>query len=331
MEPEVRNNALFFHSGRYDADEAIFFERELEYVKAKTYDIKRPKLQAINLLPISTSAGSGANEITYQQYDKYGLFKIIASYADDLPRADISGKEFTAKVRSVGGAYGYNIQEIRAAKMKGLPLDTRRAMAARRAYDEAIDDIAWFARPSSAKYAGLQGLLYNANITSGAVTVGATSSVSTFAAKIAAGYPEEVLYDLNKAVRDIIEVTDDVHQPNFIGLPIEQEQLISTTRLAAGTDTTIRTFFERNNPGINIVRVTKFKNVNPVPSSLAASNTDIMVCGELTEEICTLELPQLFEQFPAQRRNFEFIVNAHGRVGGVIVYYPLALSITEGI
>lgn len=48
-----------------DANESIFFERELEHVKARSYDIKYPEFKATMLIPVSTEAGPGAETITY--------------------------------------------------------------------------------------------------------------------------------------------------------------------------------------------------------------------------------------------------------------------------
>ncbi len=56
-----------------------------------------------------------------------------------------------------------------------------------------------------------------------------------------------------------------------------------------------------------------------------------MITYKRSPDKLTLELPQLFEQFAAQERNLEFVVPAHGRIGGVIIYYPLSVNIVEGI
>jgi len=83
-------------SGRLDTNESIFFARQLEYIKGKTYDIKRPQLNALKLIPVSTETPEGASTITYRQYDTVGMAKVIANYSNDLPRADVKGKESPA-------------------------------------------------------------------------------------------------------------------------------------------------------------------------------------------------------------------------------------------
>lgn len=107
------------------------------------------------LLNISTEAGAGAEYITYRQYDSVGVAKIIANYADDLPRADVTGKEFTSPIRGIGIGYGYSVQEIRAAEMTGKALDARKASAAMKAHEQLINRLIF---NGDAEY-GLPGFL----------------------------------------------------------------------------------------------------------------------------------------------------------------------------
>src|SRR6185437_1507332 len=128
---------------KLDADESIFFVRQLTYIKSKTYDVEYPELRARQLIPVSMEAGEGAQSIVYHQFDMLGTAKIISNYAKDLPRVDVKAKEFTANVRSLGASYGYSLQDIRSAKMAGVPLEQRKANAAKRAILQTEDAIAF--------------------------------------------------------------------------------------------------------------------------------------------------------------------------------------------
>ena len=126
-------------TGRLDANEGVFFARQLEFIKSQSYDVKRAKLSAMEVFPVSTATPEGATTITYRQYDQVGMAKIIANYADDLPRADVSGKEFTSPIRGIGVSYGYNMQEIRSAMYAGTSLSERKMRSAQRAHEEKIN------------------------------------------------------------------------------------------------------------------------------------------------------------------------------------------------
>lgn len=310
-----------------DANEQVFFGRQLESVKARTYDVKYPVYKAKQLIPVSSEAGTGAETIKYEQFDSVGTMKLIQSYADDLPRSDIKGAEFISPVRSIGGSYGYSIQEIRAAQLAGKPLQARKAESVKKSYEQKINEIAWFARPEDAKYGGLTGLLYNANITKTEVSAGATSGVKLWSGK----NPDEILKDLNDIADNMIELTLGSEIPDTILLPIAQYTLISSTNMGNGTDTTILEYFLRNKPMIKSVEwVNELKDVSPIPRT-GSGTADLMIAYRKSPEVLTLEIPQSFEQFAAQERNLEFVIPAHGRIGGVIVYYPLAISIVDGI
>ena len=64
-----------------DDAQTIFFQRELESVKSRSYDVLKAPLRAFSLIPVASEAGEGAESIVYQQYDMTGIAKIIANYA----------------------------------------------------------------------------------------------------------------------------------------------------------------------------------------------------------------------------------------------------------
>ena len=120
---------------RFDSVESatVFFARELDQVKTKTYDKQYPELSALSCFPITSEVNEGAETTTYYSYDITGMAAIINNYATDLPRVDVQGESHTASIKSVGDSYGYNVQEMRASRMAGKSLDARKGAAARRA------------------------------------------------------------------------------------------------------------------------------------------------------------------------------------------------------
>lgn len=308
-----------------DDNEKIFFERELDYVKTGSYDIKYGQFKAKEMIPVSTEAGAGATSITYEQYDTVGMMKIITNYADDLPRSDVKGKEFTTPVRSVGGSYGYNIQEIRTSALTGKKLETRKANATRKSYETIVNQIAFFAKPNVAKWAGLTGLIYQPNVPTSVVGAGATTGNIPWADKNA----EEILQDMNDAYSSVVSLTKGVELPNALLLPLTRYQLVANKRLNTVDGQTVLKAFQETHPDVSVEWLNELESV--VSPATGSGNVAVMVCYRRDPEVLTLELPSAYEQFNAQERGLEFIVPAHGRIGGVIVYYPLAINIVEGI
>lgn len=130
---------------RFDSVESatVFFARELDQVKTKTYDKQYPELSALSYFPITSEVNEGAETTTYYSYDITGMAAIINNYATDLPRVDVQGESHTASIKSVGDSYGYNVQEMRASRMAGKSLDARKGAAARRASDYMVNKIAF--------------------------------------------------------------------------------------------------------------------------------------------------------------------------------------------
>ena len=321
---DERDYAVIQASQRLDADESVFFARELEHVKAQSYDVQYPELTATKNIPVSSEAGPGAETITYQQYDSVGFAKIISNYATDLPRVDLKGKEFTAKVKSIGASYGYSIQDIRAARMAGKPLEQRKANAVRRANDEEVNRIAYFGDDAH----GLVGLINHPNITSYILPTDGTLNGAVAGTAAAAQFinktPTQVLRDLNGMVSKMLKLTQKVERPDTLMLDHETHADLSTRARSDNSDTTILEFFLKNSPYV--------KNVEVVPelNGAGTGDTNVVMIYKKSPDKLTLEIPQPFEQFPPQAEGLEFVIPCHSRCAGVIVYYPLSIIKAEG-
>jgi len=304
-----------------DAGETVYFLRELEFVKAQVYNKQYPEYMWQFLFPVDSSAGPGVEAIVYRSYDSVGIMKMMSSYSDDAPRADVFAKEFTAKVKSLRGAYGYSIQDVRAAIYQNRPLKTLKADAAMLAYMQGVNDIAWFA-DGSAKYGGVYGFLYNPNTTKTNAPTGNWIG--------GAATPDQIIADVNYGINRPRILTKTVERVNTVLLPVEEFAHIASTPRSSTSDTTILEFLQRVNPTVTFMDANELTAVNPKPSG-AASATNCLVAYRRDPMKLELYLPQPFEQFPPQERNMEYVVNTHARIGGIAFYYPLSCIILEGL
>lgn len=298
-----------------DSAETMFFQRELEQVKAKSYDVLKVPLKAFELIPVDSTTAPGAKTVTYEQYDSTGIAKIISNYADDLPTADVKGKEFTSMIKSIGNSYVYSKDDIRAAQFAGKPLNQRKANAAVEAHRQLMNKLAFF---GDAEY-GIQGFLTNSNVPNSPVVAGAATTL-TWATKTA----DEILFDLNDAVSDMLDLTKGVEVPNTIVMPIAQYNLIATTARSANSDTTILEFFKGNNPGITVTWATELKGA-------FTGGTDGFIVYNRNPDKLWMEIPMMVEMSPAQEKGLAYEVPCESKFGGVIIPYPLSVSIRRGI
>ena len=284
-------------------DEAgLFLERQLEFIRPQVFEVTYADIKYPTLLPVTSEAGPGAQTFTYRIMDSTGEFKLIADAADDLPRADISQVEKSINIRSLGGSFGYTVQELRAAQMANIALEQRRASAVRRAYEEKVEAVAMFGEST----VNLAGFFNNATVD----VIAADKWFDTATA-------QEMLELLNYGVSAIINASNMKEQPDTILLAYEDYNKISTTRNSDSSDVTVLEYFLRTNPYIRNV-----EPINQLDKDNSVLNTNRMVVYKRDPEKVQLHIPQPLELFPPQQRGLEFIVPAHARVGGVALYYP---------
>jgi hypothetical protein len=127
---------------RSDAGETAAFTRQLEYVMTEVYRVEYPELRAREFIPINSRVAAGAESFVWRLWDWVGMAKILSSFADDLPTVEIMAAEIAQVCKTLGIGYNYTVQDIAAAQLSGMPLDTEKASAARRAHENAIEVLA---------------------------------------------------------------------------------------------------------------------------------------------------------------------------------------------
>lgn len=309
-----------------DAEEAsIFFARELDYVKSQSYDVEYPEFTALKCFPMSSEVDPGAETITYYSYDKVGLAKIISNYATDLPRADVKGKPTTAIIKSIGDSYGYSIQEMRASRMAGKSLDTRKAESARYQIDYLNNKIAWCGDAET----GLRGVLSPENdIPLFVPKVGASGST-----KFADMTPDEILGVFTAMQKQMARTTKKVEKADTLAMPSEVYIELQNRRIE-GTATTLLTYIQNNLKDIKeIIDCPELDpdSVDTNPYAKETGGQGVMLMYKKDARKLTIENPLPFMQYPVQTQGLEMVVPCEARTAGAVIYYPMSLLIAVGI
>lgn len=313
---------------RFDGaeDASVFFARELDYVKTKSYDVEYPEFTALNLFPITSEADPGAETVTYYTYDKTGVAKVIQNYSTDLPRADVNGKPSYAQVKSLGDSYGYSAQEMRASRLAGKSLDTRKGESARFQIDNLNNIIAWRGDEES----GLMGVLSEGqSIPLYTIGQGGESGETKWTEKTA----DEILADVNGMAKQVAKTTKNVERPDTLCVPAEVYMDISTRRIP-DTSTTVLAFIKEHSPYIkHIVSAAELDadSVETNPYAAAEDGQGVAFLFKNDERKLALENPMPFYQYPLQVKGLETIIPCEARTAGVIVYYPLSALIAVGV
>lgn len=316
---------------RFDSAEAatVFFARELDQVKAKTYDRQYPELSALSCFPITSEVNEGAETTTYYSYDITGMASIINNYATDLPRVDVRGDSHTASIKSIGDSYGYNVQEMRASRLAGKSLDARKGAAARRASDYLINKIAF----AGDKKHNLIGIFSEDNniplYTLSTVTVkgeGDTTAVAHTEWKYKNA--DQILEDVNGIQKFVDKITMSVEKPDTLALPSYIYMDLATRRIP-DTDITILSFIKAHAPYLK--NFESMAELQDTASDVNTSGKNVMFMYTKDPEKFSLEIPLPFYQYPLQVENLETKIPCESRTAGLIIYYPLSMALAYGI
>lgn len=309
-----------------DAEAAsVFFARELDFVKSQSYDVEYPEFTALSLFPMSSEVDPGAETVTYYSYDKTGLAKIISNYATDLPRADVKGKPTTAIIKSLGDSYGYSIQEMRASRMAGKSLDTRKAESARYQIDYLNNKIAWNGDAET----GLKGVLSTDNDVPLYTVANGAKGTTSWADKT----EDEILADITGMLKQMATVTKKVEKPDTLALSSDAYIEIQNKRIE-GTATTVLKYIQDNIPDIKqIVSCPELDadSVETNPYAAASDGKAVALLFKNDSRKLSIESPLPFMQYPIQTQGLEVVVPCEARTAGAMIYYPMSLLIAVGV
>lgn len=309
-----------------DAEAAsVFFARELDFVKSQSYDVEYPEFTALSLFPMSSEVDPGAETVTYYSYDKTGLAKIISNYATDLPRTDVKGKPTTAIIKSLGDSYGYSIQEMRASRMAGKSLDTRKAESARYQIDYLNNKIAWNGDAET----GLKGVLSTDNDVPLHTIANGAKGTTSWADKT----EDEILADITGMLKQMATVTKKVEKPDTLALSSDAYIEIQNKRIE-GTATTVLKYIQDNIPDIKqIVSCPELDadSVETNPYAAASDGKAVALLFKNDSRKLSIENPLPFMQYPIQTQGLEVVVPCEARTAGAMIYYPMSLLIAVGV
>lgn len=305
-------------------DDAVFFQRQLEFIEAQTYDTLYPDLEARDMLGVDNTGGAGVQTLTFRSYNHVGAAKVINARATDLPKPNISGKEYSIPVKSVGTAYDYDIDELASAQVTGLPLEARKAMAATRGYEQYINSAAWYGDAAN----GFVGFFQHPDVTKADVAPTSQAGGST---KWKDKLPREVLADLNGAVSAMYSSTLKIMRPDEVWMPVEHEQYIFNTARSDQSDKTIGQYFIENNQFIN--SRDKIKGLNAIKGQGKSGSDCFVVVARTAQGLKTFRLrePLGLTWQPVQLHGLIYEIPGRGRFAGFQAMYPAAISINSGI
>ncbi len=300
---------------RADANESIFFARDLEYQERRVYEKKYPEIRFRQLFPVNNEGGPAALFVTYKMLDKTGIAQVISDYAQDLPRVNLSAVEVTKQAFSVADSAVYSQREVDAAMATGTSLDSSLLSLMREAYERKLDEIA----SSGHARSGLEGFNTNLNIPVLAPTTSASAGDDTWANKTA----DEIIADFSYCYNSIITNSAGVHRANTVIMSPERMALLDQMRITSTADT-LRSYLEKAFRGVQFLDWTRM-------STASAAGAQRMAMGQRDSEILEFREPMPFRIYPLERSGLKYTYTGEGRTAGMVIRFPLAWVFLDGI
>lgn len=310
-----------------DADQTIYFARELELIDRTMYETKYADLEAEMLLPNRKSIPLGADAYTWRMFDSNGEAVPSSSSENAVPLVGESGGEQSDKLQSFALGYGWTLDELDAARFTGMPLDSMRANTTRRKLAEALNKMALLGYAPRA----IKGLFNLASTLTYTVPATGTGASKKWTDKTG----QQILLDLFSMVDGIPNATLDIeggaNKPLRMIMPKSYRRLLTTVYMTLGGVTTAETIlqtFQKQRPNVEIVGANYVDTAGALTPSGTQTAARIVVYDPNMVTWLTC-LP--FQQMPIEQKGFRFAVPCRCRGGGVITQYPKSVLYADGM
>ena len=146
---------------KLDANETIWFSRELESIDQRDYTELLPGALARKYIPdYSAPVPSWAKSYSYKMFRLRGKVAAGGPNSDDAPRASLYATETVGAVKEFDESYSWTVKEVQAAAATRKPLEQLTVLAARSAMNLKIDRVLALGDSDL----GITGLLNNGDI-----------------------------------------------------------------------------------------------------------------------------------------------------------------------
>lgn len=301
---------------RYDAEETVFLARELRERLPSVFAAE-PEVNFRMVFPLKTNVPEWANDIDFATISKRGVAKVLGASGNDVPIVNASAKDSSVPYTTVGAGIIYTREELIKAAKTGLSLDSTLLLAARRAIEEKVNQIAWEGDID----AGLVGLLRHPSIlaSDAANALGGSSTADQCRAV------------LNAGVNAIPNNTEQVESADTLILPPDSWQYIHQLQNSAASDRSVAAvWLESNGYATSIMKARELRNAKPLAGG-AETTSDVAVYLRRQPDILELPYGGIVQDPIYQCGPRSYMVLLTAKVGSVIVRRPQAIHIQRGV
>jgi hypothetical protein len=261
-----------------------FLVSQTSYIEPQVVEIQYPEIQYANLIPVDTSANEWARSVTYYSMDKTGKANWFHHLAKDIHIADVEREQHEVGIEMADIGYRYTLQELGTAMMvPGTNLTVERASAARRAYEEFLDNLAL--RGMSDK--NYKGIIDFPGITIVQAPNGAGAATSSdWDTKTA----DEILADINTLISGMWSNSLQIELADTLLLPVDAMTTLVSKRVADTNMTVLDFLAAKNLYSFQTGRPLLIRAVRGLETA-AADGSGRMVAYRRDPQVLKLHLP----------------------------------------
>lgn len=299
-----------------------FLVSQVTHIENQVWAKKYPAITYQDIVPLDFSAHPWAPSVTYYSTDKVGRAEWYAGQGQDFPFAEVNRAQHQTAVHMAATGYKYDVQELNQARMLGMNLTADKAAAARRAYEEKAESVAFVGDTGK----GLKGLLNSTAVTA----ISAANGVSASPLWINKT-PAEILNDVNSVVLAVWQGSNTIEMADTVLLPIAAYSYISVTPVSDLSMMTILEYVKTNN--VYTAQTGKPLTIRAMRQldTAGAGGTKRLVAYSKDPEVLKMHIPMPLQFFAPQQHLLDFIVPGIFRLGGLDIRRPGAMRYLDGI
>ena len=203
-----------------------FVSGQSEHILGEVMNRAYPEITYMRDIPVDTSAPEWSSAVSFLSAGPVGQAAVIGGQGDDIPFANLTREKHSVGIQMAAIGYQFSLEEIGQAQMMGLDLSADGAAAARKAYEQFMDDLAYSGHPQVGNGEGLYSL---SSISS--------SAAATSWASVSNG--DAILDDVNTLLSGILEDSKGIETADNLHVPLSIFGLLARTRLSEHSDATL--------------------------------------------------------------------------------------------
>lgn len=310
----------------FDAQQALgFLRQQAAEIETEVYETPYADVQYVDLVPVDTGLDEWAKSVTYYSTDKVGKAEWFHHKAQDVPYADVNRSEAEVAIEMAAIGYEYTLEEIAVARRLNIALDSDKASAALRAYEEFVDDVALYGSTDK----GWAGLLNNATVTAGLAPADGAAGATTFISKTS----NQVIRDINALIGGIYVNTRRIEVADTLLMSLDRFNYLATTPRSDNSDETILSYILRTNVlTVTTGRQLRIRAVLGLETA-GAGGTERLIAYRYAKDVVKLHLPMPHRFLPAANVPGSIIFKVPGifRLGGTEIRKKAAVRYLDGI